>query len=86
MVGSAKLQISGSTVLHYRAGWWTDSLRAKFPLVADYWTAIQAREGYQASRPDPAMLTKMAAMNAQINIWKEKHSWFNDFFERANYF
>jgi len=68
------------------AGWWTDSLRAKFPLVADYWTAIQAREGYQASRPDPAMLTKMAAMNAQINIWKEKHSWFNDFFERANYF
>ena len=41
------------------ARWWTDSLKQKYPLVTKYWEAIQKREGYIASKPEPAMHNKL---------------------------
>jgi len=62
--------------------WWTDSLKSQFPLVKNYWNAIQAREGYKASKPDMEMHEKLIKIGKKIDQWKKEHKWFNDFYEQ----
>jgi len=64
------------------ARWWTDSLKQKYPLVTKYWEAIQKREGYIASKPDPAMHNKLVKIGEIIDQWKLQYKWFNDFYEQ----
>ena len=57
--------------------------QAEFPRVHQYWAAIQARAGYQASRPDPALMAKLETVGRQIDSWKGEHSWFRDYYDKC---
>ena len=57
-------------------------VKQKYPLVTKYWEAIQKREGYIASKPDPAMHNKLVKIGEIIDQWKLQYKWFNDFYEQ----
>ena len=64
------------------ARWWTDSLKAKHPIILKYWEEIQKREGYIASKPEKTMHNKLIKIGTIIDQWKREHKWFNDFYEK----
>ena len=59
-----------------------DFSQSQFPLVHQYWEKIQERKGYQDSKPDVETQAKLDRVGRQIDLWKHKHPWFNDFYEK----
>ena len=59
-----------------------DSPQSRFPIVHQYWEAIQERKGYQDSKPDSETQAMLHSVGRKIDQWKVEHSWFNDFYEK----
>ena len=66
------------------AGWWTQTLENKYPLVAKYWKIIQERKSYQSSKANQESQRTMIKLGNVIDQWKTDHKWFKDYFEYKN--
>ena len=58
------------------------SPQSQFPLVHQYWEAIQERDGYKDSKPDAATQDKLDRVGRQIDKWKVEHPWFRAYYEK----
>merc|ERR1711994_23460 len=65
------------------ARWWTDSLKAKHPIILKYWEEIQKREGYMLAnlkkpciinllRVEPLLINGNESINGSMTFMKNK--------------